>query len=77
MTEPKDKLISIEEFKSTGMRKPSVELKKMMDALEMMKAFAGIRADIHKHIAEDKKTQYDAYLTAGFSPEQALILTKG
>ena len=77
MSELRDKLISMEEFKNPGIRKPSVELKKMMDALEMMKVFAGIRADVHKQIAEDKKSQYDAYVTAGFSPEQALILTKG
>ena len=75
MTE--DKIISMEEFKNANTSNMPPELKKIIDVLEAMKAFSGVRAELHKQIATDKKSQYDAYIAAGFSPEQALNLLKG
>jgi hypothetical protein len=74
--EPKEKLISMDEFKKPGPLNPTKELQKMLDALEMMRTFAIIRGSLHKEIAMEKRSQFDAYVKEGFTPEQALVLIK-
>lgn len=73
-----DKLISIEEFKTE--QTPAQKFRKSTaDLVELIKAIteaASITAEIHKQVAIEKKSKYDAFIAAGFDPKQALELCK-
>ncbi len=83
MTEEEDKLLSMDEFKKSTEELPEEipehfppDVKKLIEGLTKMQEMFPVMLQVYTHQARDTKAKYDAYVNAGFTPDQALTLIK-
>jgi hypothetical protein len=77
MTKKEDKLLTMDEFKKSTEEIPEhfpPDVKKVIEGLTKMQEMFTVMLQVYAHQARDTKAKYDAYVKAGFTPDQALIL---